>query len=916
MALTQKQVSELYVAIFNRASEGEGNKFWQTSQTGAAAANDMLATTDAKAYFGTSLNSNQAFIEHIYSNTLNKTYAQDKAGIDFWVNALNSGMSRGEVVASLVAAVADYSSSTDPVTKAAYDQFNNRVEVSNYMANTVEKAPANYATSTKFATSGATGLVVTNSASTVTTAKTSVDTMKPVPGQTFTLTTGADNFALTNGDDTVTGTVGTLNATDTIIDNSTTDKDTLTVSVNENNVKATIKNIEDVKYNWAAIGDIAVDATNMTGNTFTFKGENIAFAGGATVTEAGSNNFNFGDTVTGTAALTNVVKSTINAGQASAVTVDGGTPTLVGQKTTAAITTNKAAVTVSNLTGDLVDELTLTSTVDATIKLQGTLAAATGIDEKLTVTGANNVTIQGVVTGSKIVNEKTSGTLTVKSTDAAATDVSKISANTIQLTANAGAITVGANQVLEVLAGAAPTTIDTLATLSNVETTIKTNVGIAALNLVAGATDISKLNLVALKDVTVGLTAGATQTTNVSGAGKLTLNATGVSSVDASAATGDFTYSKVGDTVTGVTGSSTAKNTINLSTIATANATFIGGSNVDTVSIAAAAGTIKINTGAGDDKVTVSGALTGKATIDLGAGTNDVVTISNVNGVATAAGASQVSFVGVEEFEAITNTVFNNVQLSGQTYKMTGAGNSNLNVIAYDSTGTATALTTDLSGLTFNNISGKNFSTVNITGKDSVVDTIKGSKVNDTIDAGTGADIIDITSGGNDTIVVAAGDSIKTAMDKVSGFTANLITAEKGGDTLDIHGATAVVVLTAGVAGVGVVADNTSVASAISGGIAGDIATATLTNGFMTISGADANKIDTLSEWITAAGVLAATATEAAGDTLAFKFDGNTYIYAISGNDATANFDVIELTGLSTATAIGTAAAENTILLA
>lgn len=29
MALTQEQVSQLYVAIFNRASEGEGNEYWQ-----------------------------------------------------------------------------------------------------------------------------------------------------------------------------------------------------------------------------------------------------------------------------------------------------------------------------------------------------------------------------------------------------------------------------------------------------------------------------------------------------------------------------------------------------------------------------------------------------------------------------------------------------------------------------------------------------------------------------------------------------------------------------------------------------------------------------------------------------------------------------------------------------------------------
>ena len=55
MALTQKQVSELYVAIFNRASEGEGNKYWQQQSADAkAAANNMLATPDAKAYFGAS----------------------------------------------------------------------------------------------------------------------------------------------------------------------------------------------------------------------------------------------------------------------------------------------------------------------------------------------------------------------------------------------------------------------------------------------------------------------------------------------------------------------------------------------------------------------------------------------------------------------------------------------------------------------------------------------------------------------------------------------------------------------------------------------------------------------------------------------------------------------------------------------
>ncbi len=77
MALTQSEVSSLYVAIFNRASEGAGNEYWQNDQPDmVSTANTMLETSDAKDYFGSSLDTNQAFIEHIYKNTLNKTYAR------------------------------------------------------------------------------------------------------------------------------------------------------------------------------------------------------------------------------------------------------------------------------------------------------------------------------------------------------------------------------------------------------------------------------------------------------------------------------------------------------------------------------------------------------------------------------------------------------------------------------------------------------------------------------------------------------------------------------------------------------------------------------------------------------------------------------------------------------------------------
>jgi hypothetical protein len=136
MALTQTQVSQLYISIFNRASEGEGNSYWQaTGKNMATTANTMLATADAKAYFGTSLDTNQAFIEHIYLNTLGKTYAQDTAGVDYWVGRLNNGESKGDIIAALITAAQSTANAGD-----AQDAFNNKVAVSDYAAQKLETA--------------------------------------------------------------------------------------------------------------------------------------------------------------------------------------------------------------------------------------------------------------------------------------------------------------------------------------------------------------------------------------------------------------------------------------------------------------------------------------------------------------------------------------------------------------------------------------------------------------------------------------------------------------------------------------------------------------------------------------------------------------------------------------------------------
>ena len=77
------------------------------------------------------------FIEFIYENTLGKTYAEDPAGVNYWVNELSGGKSKGQVVATLINAAIDPQYAGLP----AQDQFLNKVTVCNYTADTISTVP-------------------------------------------------------------------------------------------------------------------------------------------------------------------------------------------------------------------------------------------------------------------------------------------------------------------------------------------------------------------------------------------------------------------------------------------------------------------------------------------------------------------------------------------------------------------------------------------------------------------------------------------------------------------------------------------------------------------------------------------------------------------------------------------------------
>lgn len=145
MALSQTQVSQLFVAIFGRASEGDGNKYWQNQGTMQEVAAKMLATEDAVEYFSGAVDTDKDFIEFIYLNVFNKTYEDDAAGIDHWVLELSQGKTRAEVIADMIVAAQDPENAGD-----AQDLFNNKVALSDYMADNVAKTLDDYKTKTTF----------------------------------------------------------------------------------------------------------------------------------------------------------------------------------------------------------------------------------------------------------------------------------------------------------------------------------------------------------------------------------------------------------------------------------------------------------------------------------------------------------------------------------------------------------------------------------------------------------------------------------------------------------------------------------------------------------------------------------------------------------------------------------------------
>ena len=260
MAITTQMrtdVSQLYVALFGRAPDGEGLGYW-VSQLDAGKsivdiANAMYGTAPARTYYPSYL-TNQEIVGNFYTNVLGRT--ADAEGLAYWTDKLNAaGATPGSVIAEIIGVVANYTG-TDPAGLKSAALFKNKVQVAQWYG----EQNGNIA--------GATSILsgVTEDPATVEAAKTG----GVQSGQTFMLTTGQDAIVGTSGNDTILGVVdgsaNTLTLGDSI--NGGAGVDTLKITTDQAAINLAIATITNVENFVADIRDDDFDTLNLASNAF------------------------------------------------------------------------------------------------------------------------------------------------------------------------------------------------------------------------------------------------------------------------------------------------------------------------------------------------------------------------------------------------------------------------------------------------------------------------------------------------------------------------------------------------------------------------------------------------------------------------------------------------------------------------
>lgn len=701
MAITTQMrtdVSQLYVALFGRAPDGEGLGYWvqqrDAGQSMTQIANTMYATTPARAYYP-SFMTNGEIIASFYVNVLGRT--ADAEGAAYWTAKLNtSGATPGSVIAELINVVAKYTG-TAPAGLTSQALFNNKVSVAQWYGEQ------------NGTIAGATTILstVTADAATVTAAKSGT----VATGQTFTLTTGLDTIVGTSGNDTISGLASdtaaatdSFGAADTITGGLGTDTLNLTftgVAAATTLPAASVTGVEVI--NVRALQSTVATVTTVTATNF-----------------AGATAFN-ADRATSAISFTGLLAGQSVGVTGNGVATNGAVTATYGPAVTAGVFNIAGGTTAGVLTeaGAGITSNTINSTGAANALTNVVLSGTSNV--ALTINAATNLTT-GNITGFT----GTTSTITVAGA-AASVNIGTLENTTVK-TVNASGLTAG-----------------------GVTATLNTNTGIV---FTGGAgNDIVTAGAVIVTGASVDAGAGTGDRLVITADAQLTTATApfykGFEVLQANTGvTADVSQLAANNTITGIRINDSASSTVAVNGLSAAQA-----ANVAIIAANDGTGAITLGlTGAtnGGQIDTVKAALT---TTDA----TGVAQVSNLTGL-TLAGVEKLELTGngtaAATTGAVTLTTTNATALD--SIKLTNAGTNSITVAAGH---TAINLAVDASGsagVTTIDASAYNVSTGALLTGGSGADTITGSIKADTIVGGAGNDTI--TGGlGLDTMTGGAG---------------------------------------------------------------------------------------------------------------------------------------------------------------
>ena len=754
------------------------------------------------------------------------------------------------------------------------------------------------------------------------------------PGQIFTLTTGTDNFnptsavagnKTTDGNDTFRAvTAGELTSADVI--NGGGGTDTLNAAASDGQtIKPLLTSVEVINLTVAGPTSTAAssatldlgDSTGVTevwlkdgvgnngnsnaGGQLTVNFNNVAAgvkvgisggsagaAGGGTAGAAPSLTVAVKDAATNTAdALTIALKdanaTTVTAANIETITVSNSNTTATASSTIAALTADKVKTLNIDGSGTLtVTALTGTGATLTNLNIAGsgknTITTATATQTALktidasTATGNNTVVISGTaIANTKVTMGKGDDTVTFNS-----------SANVATAIGTEGAVTGGDGKDTLKFAEVALDATDA----TNISKA--TSFEVLETSYAGTATDTSvTVNASAFTGIHEFVFSGST--VGYKGAGNSGTGTAVTASQDAVAVTGVenndyFTFSA---NQTGGAASA-AGSTAGTGAVAQSAAEFTakvdGGNNVLNITLKASA------TNDADAIVLLGGAGGGSAGANTLNGAAAVVAseFETVNLVSS--GKSAATFVGgankLDGGAATTGGTNGDAITLGTNGKLVITGDKHLDLTEGVGGSNATVDATNFTGmLQVKTTTGNN--------------TLIGGSNKDVLEGGSGVDTY-TGNGGADTFKIGAGEAGVTGAENITDFAL-------GSDILDIVPTTVLANL----------AQSSSLTGAIggAGAVAGDTLTASITNGIITLAGNAVAKIDTVAEL---KAIFELLDTDNSAEVAAIVMGGNTYVItdAASGGGADTVNDIIQLVGVTTATAVSATAATGVIVIA